>query len=107
MSVYIPNSDEDDAVPLFKLKDGLAKSSAGLVCAKMAGVSQDVTIRAKEILGALKSNHQVKPIPANMNSNSIFQPSSKVALRYFLGVDSWIDQPQDALDTLQNKIALM
>ncbi len=100
------NNDED-AVPLFKLEEGLAKSSAGLVCAKMAGVLDDVTARAREILGALKGNHQVKPIPANLNSNSVFQPSAKVALRFFLTVESWKDIPEEVLDQMQEKILHM
>jgi len=107
MAVHIPDSDEDDAVPLFKLEQGVAKSSAGVVCAKMAGVHEDVTSRAREILGALKSGHQVKPIAANLNSNSVFQPSAKVALRHFLGTDSWKDQSENELNALQQMISLM
>ena len=101
------NVGDEDAVPLFKLEEGLAKSSAGLVCAKMAGVLDDVTARAREILGALKNNNQVKPIPANMNSNSVFQPSAKAALRFFLGVKSWKDAPDEVLDKLQEEILRM
>lgn len=107
MAVHIPDSDDDDAVPLFNLQQGLAKSSAGLVCAKMAGVHIDVVGRAREILGALKEGHTVKPIPAKLNSNSAFQPSAKAVLRHFLGVDSWIDESDEDIKELQNKIRLM
>jgi DNA mismatch repair protein MSH5 len=107
MAVHIPDSDDDDAVPLFNLQEGVAKSSAGLVCAKMAGVHSDVIGRAREILGALKEGHSVKPIPAKHNSNSAFQPPAKAALRHFLGVDSWADESDDKVKDLQHKIGLM
>ncbi len=107
MAVHIPDSDDDNAVPLFRLQDGIAKSSAGLVCAKMAGVHSDVIERAREILGALKDNHAVKPIPAKLNSNSAFQPAAKATLRHFLGVGSWNEATDDDLNSLQQKIAMM
>lgn len=107
MAVHIPDSDDDDAVPLFKLEYGIARSSAGVVCAKMSGVHEDVTARAREILGALKHGNQVKPIPANQNSNSVFQRPAKVALRHFLGNDSWKNESESELLALQRKISLM
>lgn len=107
MAVHIPDSDDDDAVPLFKLDEGVAKSSAGLMCAKMAGVHSDVIGRAREILGALKDGHTVKPIPAKLNSNSAFQPSAKAALRHFLGVTSWTEESDEEVNKLQDKIRLM
>lgn len=107
MAVHIPDSDDDNAVPLFNLQDGIAKSSAGLVCAKMAGVHGDVIERAREILGALKDNNAVKPIPAKLNSNSAFQPAAKAVLRHFLGVDSWNEATDDDVKDLQQKIVMM
>ena len=107
MAVHIPDSDDGDAVPLFNLQEGVAKSSAGLVCAKMAGVHTDVIGRAREILGALKEGHTVKPIPAKLNSNSAFQPPAKAVIRHFLGIDSWIDESNEEVKKLQDKIGLM
>lgn len=108
MAVHIPESGEDeDAVPLFHLQEGIAKTSAGLACAKMAGVHTDVVHRAREILGALKDGHSVKPVPAKFNSNSAFQPSAKAVLRHFLGVDSWKDKSDEEIKTLQDKIRVM
>lgn len=110
MAVFIPDTDgeeEEDAVPLFKLEEGIAKSSAGVICAKMAGVHEDVTLRAREILGALKNGNKVKPVPAKMNSNSVFQPQAKAALRHFLGNNSWKDEEETELVALQKKISLM
>lgn len=107
MAVHVPDSNDDDAIPLFKLERGLAKSSAGLVCAKIALVHEDVLSRANEILGALKNGNQVKPIPSTLNSNSVFQPAAKAALRQFLSIDSWKDEPMSSISSLQEKIALM
>jgi len=108
MAVHISDSDDDEsAVPLFKLEDGTAKSSAGVICAKMAGVHENVISRAREILGALKNGHQVKPIPANLNSNSVFQAPAKRALRHFLAKNSWTDESDAELEALQRDISLM
>lgn len=107
MAVHIPDSDDESAVPLFKLEQGTAKSSAGVVCAKMAGVHEDVISRAHEILGALKNGHQVKPIPAKLNSNSVFQAPAKRALRHFLAKYSWKDESDAELEALQRDISLM
>mmetsp|Transcript_1839 Transcript_1839/g.2645 ORF Transcript_1839/g.2645 Transcript_1839/m.2645 type:complete len:109 (+) Transcript_1839:1354-1680(+) len=108
MSVHIPDFDEDNAVPLFKLMDGVANSSAGLVCAKMGGVDQSIVERAKEILNVLKGGKcPVGPIPSNLNSNSVLQPSGKAALRFFLSVKSWADASDEDLKLLQQKIMRM
>mmetsp|Transcript_16892 Transcript_16892/g.36647 ORF Transcript_16892/g.36647 Transcript_16892/m.36647 type:complete len:148 (-) Transcript_16892:3599-4042(-) len=77
MSIHVPESDEDDAIPLFKLENGVASSSAGLICARMA---------------------------ERMNANSPFQPSVKSAIRLFLAVDSWANATDDDLDLLQDLI---
>jgi Mismatch repair ATPase (MutS family) len=107
MAVHIPDCDDEFAVPLFKLEQGTAKSSAGVVCAKMAGVHVDVISRAREILGALKNGHQVKPIPAKLNSNSVFQAPAKRAIRNFLAKNSWKDESDTELEALQREISLM
>lgn len=107
MSVHIPESKDDDAIPLFKLEDGVAKSSAGLLCAKMAGVNTNIIARADEILTALKTGTPVKPIPNKMNPNTAFQPTAKAALRLFLEVDSWIDATDEQLARLEQMIAMM
>lgn len=105
MAVHIPDSNEDDAVPLFKLGEGVANSSAGLVCAKMAGVHSDVIYRAHEILGALKNGQPVRPIPANINSKfENIQSSAKHALRLFLKVKHWANASGEELDTLHRYI---
>lgn len=107
MAVHVPSSVDDNAVPLFKLEEGVANSSAGLVCARMAGVNSNIVERAREIITALKEGQQVKPVPESLNSNSIFKPSAKAALRLFLGVDSWADASDEDLRMLQQKVKNM
>lgn len=107
MSCHIPESDEDDAVPLFKLEDGVASSSAGLVCARMAGLNRKVVDRASEIIAALKEGRQVRPLPESVNANSPFQPNVRSAIRLFLAVDSWATATDEDLALLQELVNRM
>jgi len=107
MAVHVPNSGDDDAVPLFKLETGVANSSAGLVCARMAGVNANVVDRANEILKALREGRPVEPVSESLDSNPAFQPITKAALKLFLGVDSWIDASEEELRMLQQRITCM
>lgn len=107
MSIHVPQSDEDDAVPLFKLEDGVASSSAGLVCARMAGLNKKVIDRAAELVAAQKEGKQVKPLPESMNTNSPFQPNVRSAIRLFLAVDSWVDATDEDLNLLQDLVDRM
>ena len=63
MAVQFPETDDEEALPLFKLQDGVAASSAGLICAKVSGVKQAVIDRAGEIVSAMKEGEQVQPLP--------------------------------------------
>jgi len=107
MSIHVPESDEDDAVPLFKLEDGVASSSAGLVCARMAGLNKKVVDRAASIITALKEGKQVRPLPESVNANSPFQPNVRSAIRLFLAVDSWQDATDEDIDLLQELVGRM
>lgn len=107
MSIHVPESDEDDAIPLFKLEDGVASSSAGLVCARMAGLKKNVVDRASDIIAALKEGKQVQPLPESMNKNSPFQPNIRSAIRLFLAVDSWSSATDDDLNLLQELVDRM
>lgn len=109
MAVHIPASgdEDDDPVPLFKLENGIAESSAGLACAKMAGVDKKVIGRAKEILSALKTGNPVQPISPENNLNSFCQSNMKSVLKIFLMVDSWTNASSDELENLKKKVICM
>jgi len=63
-----PNHNADDeatavaVVPLFRLEVGVASSSAGLICARMAGVKPAVIDRGYEIVKALRQRRRVQPL---------------------------------------------
>ena len=105
MSIHIPESDEDDAVPLFKLEDGVASSSAGLVCARIAGLKKKVLDRCREITESLRDGKKIRPLPESINANSPFRPSVKSAIRLFLAVDSWMDASDEDLDLLKELVS--
>jgi DNA mismatch repair protein MSH5 len=62
MEVQIPEKDGEDAMPLFKLQTGVAKSSAGLMCAKISGVKMSVLERAQEIVTNMKGGKRIDPL---------------------------------------------
>ena len=107
MAVHVPTTDGDDPVPLFRLEEGAAKSSAGLVCARMAGVREDVVSRADKILAALRGGRPVQPLSSSQNRNHALQPAARDALKLFLGVDSWAGASDQELSDLQEKIMCM
>lgn len=64
MAIRVPDKGEDAlATPLFQLQSGVAKSSAGLVCARRAGLQKSVVDRAKQVISALKDGIALKPYP--------------------------------------------
>jgi DNA mismatch repair protein MSH5 len=111
MGVHVPDNndenDDGDAVPLFKLEKGVATTSAGLVCAKMAGLSNKVLDRSKTILAAMKNENQLQPIAGEQNANSFEQARARVAIRAFMSVDDWNSASDDELRFLEQKISAM
>ena len=104
MAIHLPDSNEDDnATPLFKLEKGVASSSAGLVCARAAGVNKRVVNRAKEIIAALRDGGQVPPNRDVLRAASLTGPS-KEAVRMFVGVDSWKTASENDIGLLLQKI---
>jgi DNA mismatch repair protein MSH5 len=62
MAVHFPENDREQAKPLFRLEVGVASSSAGIVCAEMAGVKPAVIDRAREIVHATREKRKVSPL---------------------------------------------
>jgi DNA mismatch repair protein MSH5 len=107
MAIHLPESNEDDnATPLFKLEKGVASSSAGLVCARAAGVNKRVVNRAKEIIAALRNGGQVPP-DREVHRAASLTGSSKEAIRMFVGNDSWNTASEDDIGVLLRKITEM
>jgi DNA mismatch repair protein MSH5 len=106
MAVQVPKTTEEIPAPLFKLEEGVASSSAGLVCAKMAGVKNAVIERATEIVQAVKDRRQVKPLPEILRSTLGLSPLTKDALGQFISTD-WTGASDDELNHFLSKVDQM
>lgn len=107
MAIHLPDSnDQDSATPLFKLEKGVASSSAGLVCARAAGVNKRVVNRAKDLIAAMRSGGHVPPDSQVLRAISLSTPS-KEAVRMFIGQDSWKSVGEDDVRVLLQKIGRM
>ncbi len=98
---------EGDNFPLFQLEKGIATASAGLTCARIAGVQDSVLVRVREILDATKEGRPVPPIPDKLNSNSALQSRAKSAIHAFILVKDWLESSEKDLTFLEQKIAFM
>lgn len=105
MAIHLPNESEDDATPLFKLEDGVASSSAGLICAKRAGLNQNIVNRAKEIIRSMRQQRQIAPLPEAIPPGFSITIEEIHMLYHFLSVPSWVNSSEDELRTLIQKIA--
>lgn len=105
MAVQLPRTQADDALPLFRLETGVASSSAGLVCAKTAGVDKSVISRAAEILDAMKEGRQVLPLTEITKGPSEFSRAGVEVLRDFLQVESWSNASDEELRSFLRKVA--
>jgi DNA mismatch repair ATPase MutS len=105
MAIHLPEESEDDAVPLFKLEDGVASSSAGLFCAKNAGIEKKVLARAKEIIEAIKAKTYVEPLTEAMIRSPKITDEEKEVVSFFSSVKSWEASTDDQLRALIQKVS--
>ena len=105
MAIHLPEGKEDSATPLFKLEDGIASSSAGLICAKNAGVDNDVINRAKEIIQTMRARKFIQPLPEVAPQVSILSKSEKEILAHFTSVDSLENSSDDDITKLLQLVA--
>jgi MutS domain V len=106
MAVQIPETTEDSAQPLFTLQDGVASSSAGIVCARMAGVKDAVIERAHEVVDAIKKRSKVQPLMEILREELNLTSSAKAALVEFFETD-WKTASDSDIDEFLAKIVLM
>ena len=105
MAIHLPEGKEDSATPLFKLEDGIASSSAGLICAKNAGVDNDVINRAKEIIQTMRARKFIQPLPEVAPQVSILSKSEKEILAHFTSVHSLENSSDDDITKLLQLVA--
>lgn len=101
MAVNIPPDQGEIATPLFKLAPGVADSSAGIACAKLAGLNSSVILRASEIVQALKRGSQLQPCE-DVFRVLLTSPVKKV-LRTFL--NSFPDATDEQIASLLQEVA--
>lgn len=94
MAVHIPKNDKEQAVPLFRLEVGVASSSAGIVCAEMAGVKPAVIDRAREIVHATREKRKVSPLAEILRVQMKLSEGACLLLAQFLENDP--DEMTDA-----------
>ena len=99
MAIRVPQTTEEEAVPLFKLELGVANSSAGLICAKMAGVKQGVIDRAHEIVDATRSGDRVQPLIEIWRSHLSLSPAARKICQQCLETD-WKRASDEEVDQL-------
>jgi len=105
MEVQVPERSGDAAAPLFRLKEGIASSSAGLVCAKMSGVKKSVILRAKEIVSAMKNGGKVQPLNEVLDSELGLPDRTKALISVFLKTN-WNEATDDDILQFREAIAL-
>lgn len=106
MAVHLPETSGEAAAPLFKLEEGVANSSAGLVCAKMAGVKEAVIARAHEIVQAAQNGRKVQPLIEILRGTLDLSAIAKEALDDFIKTD-WTSASDVCINQLLSKAALM
>lgn len=97
MDVKIPESPDEVAMPLFKLERGVASSSAGLVCAKIAGVKQSVVKRAGEIIKATKERRKVEPLAEILHRHFGLDDKAEKLLKTFFSTN-WTEADDDIVE---------
>jgi DNA mismatch repair protein MSH5 len=105
MTVFMPDEkEEDNVVPLFKLEEGVATSSAGLACARHAGIDNEVIERAREIIEAMRNNEPIRPLP-DLTGEPSFSEEEVDLLLHFISKEDWDQASDDDLRLLLQKVA--
>lgn len=102
----VPESSLEMAAPLFTLQEGVASSSAGLACARMAGVKEAVIERAQEIVNAAKERRKVQPLVEVLRSDLDLSSVAKEVLDTFITID-WKSSSDADIDAFLSRIALV
>jgi DNA mismatch repair protein MSH5 len=105
MTIHLPRGNEDNAAPLFKLEDGVASSSAGLICAKKAGVQPKIIARAKEIIQTMRDRRPIEPLKEAMPEGADLGQSEAHMLNFFFSVESWENATEDQIRILIQKLS--
>jgi DNA mismatch repair ATPase MutS len=103
MAILVPDNENVLALPLFCLERGVASSSAGLVCAKMAGMKTSVLDRASEIISAVRECRQVCPL-REIFMNEIQLSDMQQRLLGRLVLNDWMETSEADIDDFLSKV---
>ncbi|KAL3932034.1 MAG: hypothetical protein SGBAC_011039 [Bacillariaceae sp.] len=107
MAIHIPDNNDGMVVPLFNLEDGVAESSAGLICAKRAGLNPYIVSRAKEIIQTMKNGRQITPLREAAPPEFEVSTEERDMLKHLFNVESWEFAGDKELRTLIQKVSLV
>lgn len=105
MAINLPRGNEDNAAPLFKLEEGVASSSAGLICAKQAGVHPRIISRAKNIIQRMRDRQPIVALKEAMPQGPGFSADEVHMLDLFFSVENWEDATDDQIRMLIQKLS--
>jgi DNA mismatch repair protein MSH5 len=106
MSIQMPASNDDFPIPLFRLEEGVASSSAGILCAKRAGVKDAVLQRANEILSSMRQRRQVQPLAEILRRNLNYSVTTREALHALI-TNQWSGCDVDELESFVARVKRM
>ena len=91
MLVRVPDDQEDVNTALFRLERGVASSSFGIDCARLAGLDEKIVARAKEVLACLEERKPIEPCLDILREEAERRVplAVKQALGYFFSVPDW------------------
>jgi DNA mismatch repair protein MSH5 len=95
-----------DSVPIFKMKKGVARSSHGIACAKMAGVCDEVISRAMDVLQVVyEGGEQIPPLEGVTNCLERSRTHIDI-LRLYYSISDWSTCPESDIKQLIGLIQL-
>lgn len=106
MAIRLPEEDgdkEDIPVPTFHLERGICASSAGLACAALAGLDQNVISRARHIIQCSRNRVKLEPDPQVYRSIYGISRSSQSVLHEFLATD-WKAASKDEIASFHQRL---
>lgn len=101
----------NEGTPLYKLRLGVATSSEGIACAKVAGVQTEILERAEKIKENIKARRPIKTglrqlsLTGSKKNRVLSNAKNRILLELFLRNESWaVEEHHDTgLDAINPK----
>lgn len=105
MAIHLPTSSNDTAAPLFKLEAGVASSSAGLICAKKAGLDAQIISRANEIITNMRQRRKLDSMKTTIAEELELEDRQIKILELFFANACWEKATDDQIRSLMKNVA--